>query len=57
MKWARVSRVIAGKGNSLYWGCESQEGLTYLKNSMIEGLSLYVEEKAVGAVKRTEARD
>lgn len=44
-------------GASLYGGCESWEVLTYLKNCTIEGLGLYEDEKALGAVKRTEARD
>ena len=52
-----MSRVTAGQGSSQSAGCESSEGLTNLKDCTIAGLSLYEDVKAIGAVKRTEARD
>lgn len=50
-----VNRVIAGKGGSLYKERKSWEAVTHLKNCVIEGLPVYVEGKAVGALKRMEA--
>ena len=44
-------------GECPYQRRESWEGLTCLKNSVIAGLTMYVEEKAMGAIKRTEAGD
>lgn len=52
-----MNRVIAGKGDSLYKERKSGEGVTHLKNCVIEGLPVYVEGKAVGALKRMEAGD
>lgn len=52
-----MNRVIVGKGDSLYKERKFGEGVTYLKNCVIEGLFVYVEGKVVGVLKRMEVGD